>query len=78
MSGAYILWIELAISPANAMPRGRVTSGLPYPFLNNMEAGDRLVFYAGWLAGAVLILIAFWAAARVIRRRYESAGIAGG
>ena len=78
VSALYIAWIELFVAPRNAFPQGSVTSGLPYLFLNNMELSARLVFYGGWLAGAVLVLVAFWVAARRIRQRFEGQGIAGG
>ena len=42
----YVLWSEAITGPLNATPEGSVTSGLPYPFLNNMVFSERLSFYA--------------------------------
>ncbi|MEJ6709376.1 MAG: hypothetical protein QNK92_11370 [Amylibacter sp.] len=33
------------LHPLNAKPIGTITAGLPYPFLNNMEIGTRMIFY---------------------------------
>lgn len=44
--GAWLGFIELLVRPLNDTPVGTVTSGLPYPFLNNMELSARLPFYA--------------------------------
>ena len=43
---SYTLWIELIVQPYNSIPEGTVTSGLPYPFLNNLNLIDRLEFYS--------------------------------
>jgi len=42
---AYIGWAELVVRPLNDAPAGSVTSGLPYPFLNDMAPAERLRFY---------------------------------
>ena len=42
----YVLWTEALTAPLNSIPEGSVTSGLPYPFLNNMVFTERLSFYA--------------------------------
>ena len=42
----YILWSELVTGPLNRTPEGRVTQGLPYPFLNDMTIKERIIFYA--------------------------------
>lgn len=65
---AYLSWTEFVIQPLSAVPEGTVTSGLPYPFLNNMELGERLVFYGVNFATAVVLFLAFAAVAWVIRR----------
>lgn len=52
----YVALIELYAQPRNAEPVGSVTNGLPYPFLNNMELGERLVFY-GTTAGTGLVFV---------------------
>lgn len=55
---AYLGWAELVVAPLNDVPVGRVTSGLPYPFLNDMSLGARLVFYAAtWASGLIFIAL---------------------
>jgi len=41
----YILWSELVTGPLNTMPEGKITQGLPYPFLNDMTIQERITFY---------------------------------
>ena len=53
---AYVLWGELALQPLSDLPSGSVTSGLPYPFLNNMELGARAGFYGTNLGFSVVLL----------------------
>ena len=54
----YVLWAELLVQRFNDTPAGTVTSGLPYPFLNNLDLADRMVFYGSNVGiGIVLILI---------------------
>ena len=67
---AYLVWIELFVARFNSSPRGSVTSGLPYPFLNDLTTDERLVFYGSRGAGAFLVL---WAMCRIMRgaARYE-------
>ena len=66
---AYAIWAELLVGPMNDLPQGSVTSGLPYPFLNNMEFNARVTFYA--INGAVVAVFyaVFWGLARFIRPR---------
>ncbi len=69
---AYVAWAELFVGPANEFPVGRVTEGLPYPFLNNMELPARLGFYGqtalmGLVLMGALALVAV--AIRKIRKR---------
>ncbi|WP_420587288.1 hypothetical protein [Ruegeria sp.] len=54
---AYVAWAELFVSPLNSTPAGRVTSGLPYPFLNNMEWVDRAEFYFIYGVAAAVTLV---------------------
>ncbi len=65
----YVLWAELFVQTFNDTPAGSVTSGLPYPFLNNMEGPDRAVFYIlyGGIALAILTTLSGvgWAARRL-------------
>jgi len=56
----YILWVETIVRPLNIKPIGSVTSGLPYPFLNDMVFTQRAVFYATTIATALIIYGAFW------------------
>ena len=46
VAALYVLWIEGAVRPLNDVPGGIVTTGLPYPFLNDMDLAARLTFYA--------------------------------
>lgn len=65
---AYPAWCELVLHPMNDKPVGTVTAGLPYPFLNNMEFGTRMIFYSfSTVANFVFILIG-WAIARTLQR----------
>jgi hypothetical protein len=67
----YPAWIELVIHPLNSEPVGSVTSGLPYPFLNNMAFSGRMVFYViSTVANLVFILIG-WSIAQAIKRLRE-------
>ncbi len=65
---AYIAWIELFVGPFNDLPSGSVTSGLPYPFLNNMEIGERLAFYGTTCISVLVFLGLFWGMAVLVRR----------
>ncbi|WP_299684277.1 hypothetical protein [uncultured Tateyamaria sp.] len=55
----YVAWAELFVQRFNTKPEGSVTSGLPYPFLNSMEWGERLNFYLfnGGTALALLVVL---------------------
>ncbi|MGR3436629.1 MAG: hypothetical protein ACU0CO_17365 [Shimia sp.] len=66
----YLTWAELFVGRFNAVPVGSVTSGLPYPFLNDMELPARLTFYATNLALALGILAVLFALGWVIRRAF--------
>lgn len=65
---AYVGWAELLVRPLNARPLGEVTSGLPYPFLNNMEFAARSVFYGGTAALSLIVVGAGWGLTRLIHR----------
>ncbi|MGR3542246.1 MAG: hypothetical protein ACU0BS_12595 [Hasllibacter sp.] len=62
----YVLWIELAVQPLNEVPGGAVTTGLPYPFLNDMELAARVNFYGLYAGVALLVLGLFWGAQRLL------------
>lgn len=68
--GAYILWAEWVVGPLNDAPVGTVTSGLPYPFLNDLELSGRMVFYGSNFAVAVVLLLVFAGCAALIRRTF--------
>ncbi|MEM9785886.1 MAG: hypothetical protein AAF801_05255 [Pseudomonadota bacterium] len=68
--GAYVLWAETVVQRLNDSPEGSVTSGLPYPFLNNLELSERAVFYASNLAVGVVVLLVYAAIAWGFRRRF--------
>jgi len=64
---AYVGWAELVLQPLSNRPVGLVTQGLPYPFLNDMETGARLRYYAvlGVAAlGLLAVVLGFSAVAR--------------
>lgn len=67
---AYIAWVELIVGPLNDSPVGSVVSGLPYPFLNNLEFAGRATFYGVNFAVAVVVLLGFAAVAFAMRRLF--------
>ncbi len=69
--GAYVLWAELIVQRFNAKPVGDVTSGLPYPFLNNLELPQRMIFYGSNIATAVVLLLIYAGLAWAVRRRFR-------
>ena len=42
----YFSWIELVVARFNEFPKGTITNGLPYPFMNDMGISERLIFSA--------------------------------
>lgn len=66
--GAYIAWSELFVQRFNDSPSGSITSGLPYPFLNDMVWADRVGFY-GTNVGAALVMLAGLAAVAWLVRK---------
>ncbi|WP_322893089.1 MULTISPECIES: hypothetical protein [unclassified Yoonia] len=68
----YLTWAEVFVGPMNATPQGSVTSGLPYPFLNNLAFADRLTFYAINLATGLILLFVFAGIAWVVRRYFPA------
>ena len=59
---------QATIHPMNDTPVGKVTSGLPYPFLNNMEMGQRLEFYITTIVTALVLGAVFWGVSLILRR----------
>ena len=57
---AYIAWSEIFVGPLNDKPVGTVTSGLPYPFLNDMVMAERLNFYGVTTATAIGFYVICW------------------
>ena len=71
---AYMLWIEAAVAPLNPSPAGPVTTGLPYPFLNDMVQGARAIVYVQAAAlGLVMMAAVRFAAGRAAAYRGSSA-----
>ncbi len=64
---AYIAWVELIVSPMNSEPLGDVTSGLPYPFLNDLELPGRLAFYGQTIVSALVVLTVIYGITRFLR-----------
>lgn len=69
--GCYIAWSELVVAPMNSSPAGRVTSGLPYRFLNDLELPERAIFYASHFAIALVVVLVFAGLAKLIRRTFQ-------
>lgn len=67
---AYLIWAELVLQAVNTDPIGSVTSGLPYPFLNNLALTDRLLFYSSNLATGAMLLLILAGIARGFKRRF--------
>jgi len=65
----YPAWIEFAVAPMNAAPAGTVTSGLPYPFLNDLDGQGRVIFYAISTAANLVFMAVGWGVASAIGRR---------
>ena len=66
----YLTWAETFVQSFNDSPRGTVTTGLPYPFLNNLEFGERLNFYGVNISTAVVLLIVFFAIGWAMTRAF--------
>ncbi|MEM7720157.1 MAG: hypothetical protein AAF222_13235 [Pseudomonadota bacterium] len=65
---AYVLWTELIVGPLNDTPVGMVTSGLPYPFLNDLELSGRAQFYGQTAVSAVLVLLLVFGLSHLTRQ----------
>lgn len=64
----YLIWAEAAVGPMNDSPVGTVTSGLPYPFLNNLPFDDRMTFYVTNIAVGIILLGLFAGITALVRR----------
>lgn len=69
---AYVCWAEFVLQPLSKSPVGDVTSGLPYPFLNDLELAGRMTFYIGNGVVAIILLGAFGLIAMAIYRMLPS------
>jgi hypothetical protein len=65
---AYILWVEIFVAPMNGTPVGKATSGLPYPFLNDLEPMARALFYGQTMFVAFAFLAGGSVLAFILRR----------
>ena len=61
----YIFWSEVVTGPQNITPKGTVTNGLPYPFLNNMTFSERVNFYATTIITGLGFYAAGWGLAKL-------------
>lgn len=68
---AYVAWAEVVVRPLNDSPMGTVTSGLPYPFLNDLALQDRGLFYAQTTISAVLVLFLVFGLSWLMRRIFR-------
>lgn len=66
----YALWAEVLVGPRNDAPVGTVTTGLPYPFLNDMDLQDRLIFYSTIFATG-LVFVALFRGLAALRDRTQ-------
>lgn len=64
----YVMWVELVVGRLNDSPVGSVTSGLPYPFLNDLEPAGRLIFYGSNVTIGLVLLLVYAGIAWLIRR----------
>lgn len=65
---SYVGWVELIVGPLNDTPAGTLTSGMPYPFLNDLDLTGRATFYGANIGVAVVVLIIFWLITATVRR----------
>jgi len=68
----YVLWAEFVVQLMNNSPAGTVTSGLPYPFLNNLELADRMGFYITNAVVGIVLLLLYAGIAWGFRRRFPA------
>ena len=54
---ACVVWTEGLVGPLNDTPVGSLTSGLTYPFLNDLEMCGRTNFYATTIATALVFYL---------------------
>jgi len=72
---AYPVWAEFLVAPMNSRPNGSVTNGLPYPFLNDLQIRQRLMFY-GTIMGSNFVFIGIgWGIARLAARKKQQTSV---
>ena len=64
----YVFWIEMIIQPLNVLPSGKITSGLPYPFLNDIELSRRIIFYLQSVFTVTAIIMLFFFIKNIVFR----------
>ena len=64
----YVSWIETFVHWLNISPVGKISNGLPYPFLNDLSAFDRTIFYSSNFIVSILFLGVFTAIAWLFRK----------
>ena len=64
----YIVWFELVTGPLNSKPEGKITNGLPYPFLNNMAFMERSAFYFSTIVTGLLFYFFAWVITKIKMR----------
>ena len=64
----YVLWMEMILRPFSRSPVGDITSGLPYPFLNDMTLNERFVFYGTTLLQSLVLVLICTLLAFALRR----------
>jgi len=65
---AYVGWIELLVAPRNSEPVGKVSTGFPYPFLNDMTPDQRGTFYGAIFVTGIAFILLFRLLSAVLRR----------
>lgn len=85
---SYVVWVEVFVQRVNDIPAGSVTSGLPYPFLNNLDLADRMAFYTTNVVIGIVLIAVYAVVSWAIRRsalphtapeaRHDSPDTAGG
>ena len=68
----YLLWSELVLQRLGDTPMGTVTSGLPYPFLNDLALPGRMIFYVSNLVIGLVLLLIYAGLAWIIRQRFRT------
>ena len=72
----YVVWAESVVGPLNDAPVGTVTSGLPYPFLNDMTVTARAGFYAATFAAGLAMIPLLWLAQIAVDRAMPRPAVA--